>query len=291
MNANMIRPLVRGAYDQQKIRIQTGNRLVANFKAKLGQEPGETEDESLSDDAKKLLQRMRESYRLLGSVVAQFKKTKGEPKPFVGNELISTETELALVEQYMDLEDQERRTFRRLEKLLEVVPIYRDYLQHIRGIGPAMAGVIVSEFDIYKAKYPSSMWMYAGLDVAPDGAGRSRRQEHLIDREYTNTKGEQAVRKSITFNPWLKTKLIGVLATSLLRANNEKYRKIYDDYKHRLENHDKYKEVAKGHRHNMAIRYMVKQFLVDLYAAWKQIEGLPASPTYAEAKLGMKHVA
>jgi len=36
--------LVRGAYDLQKQRIQTGNRIVGNFKAKLGQSPGESED-------------------------------------------------------------------------------------------------------------------------------------------------------------------------------------------------------------------------------------------------------
>ena len=36
--------LVRGAYDIQKLRIQMGNRLVGNFKAKLGQAPSEPED-------------------------------------------------------------------------------------------------------------------------------------------------------------------------------------------------------------------------------------------------------
>lgn len=36
MNNNPLRTLVRGAYDIQKLRIQSGNRIVGNFKAKLG---------------------------------------------------------------------------------------------------------------------------------------------------------------------------------------------------------------------------------------------------------------
>ena len=39
-----LKTIVRGAYDIQKNRIQTGNRLVGNFKAKLGQAPSEKED-------------------------------------------------------------------------------------------------------------------------------------------------------------------------------------------------------------------------------------------------------
>jgi hypothetical protein len=40
-----LRNMVRGAYDLQKLRIQTGNRLVANFRSKLGIK----KDEKLDD--------------------------------------------------------------------------------------------------------------------------------------------------------------------------------------------------------------------------------------------------
>lgn len=288
---NTIRPIIRGAYDQQKLRIQTGNRIVANFKAKLGQVPSETEEESLTDEAQAILSKLRQSYKLIGTAVAEFKKRKGDPKPFVGDELIETTTELALVEQYLDLEDQEKRTFKRVETVLQTLPIYATYLTNVKGIGPAMAGVIVSEIDISLAPRVSNIWSYAGLDVAGDGRGRSRRAEHLIEKEYTDSKGEQQVRKSITFNPFLKTKLIGVLGPSFLRAGNERYRKVYDDYKHRLENHDVHKEKSKGQRHAMATRYMVKQFLLDLYMTWRTLEGLPVSAPYHEDKLGHRHAA
>jgi hypothetical protein len=35
-----LRSMVRGSYDLQKLRIESGNRLVATFKAKLGHKPG-----------------------------------------------------------------------------------------------------------------------------------------------------------------------------------------------------------------------------------------------------------
>lgn len=41
----------------------------------------------------------------------------------------------------------------------------------------------------------------------------------------------------------------------------------------------------------MAMRYMVKRFLVDLYVAWRTIEGLTVEPEYNEGKLGHKHAA
>ena len=54
-NQHDIRVMVRGAYDLQKLRIQIGNRIVGNFKAKLGQAPGESEDESLDAEGKKIM--------------------------------------------------------------------------------------------------------------------------------------------------------------------------------------------------------------------------------------------
>ena len=98
------------------------------------------------------------------------------------------------------------------------------------------------------------------------------------------------MRDSITFNPFLKTKLVGVLAASFLKAGGD-YSKIYNDYKHRLESRDDWKEESKGHRHNAALRYMIKMFLADLYNVARPLAGLPVAPTYQEEKLGRKHSA
>jgi hypothetical protein len=291
MNNRAIRAIVRGAYDLQKLRIQTGLRIVANFKVKLGQSPGERETE-LSTEAKVLLRDLRADYRRLTDGL------KGLPKraDFKPDELISEYAELALVAQYDDLDKAEAKLFGMIEQELQKWPIYTEFLEPIRGIGPTMAGVIVSEIDISKATYPSTLFRLAGLDVVliddPAGIraeGRGRKEDHLVKRQYINKKGEQAERNSITFNPFLKTKLIGVLASSFLRAGENKYAEEYRNYKHRLQTMPAHADKSKGHVHNMALRYMIKRFLIDLYHTWREIEGLEHHPEYADAKLGIKH--
>jgi hypothetical protein len=48
-------------------------------------------------------------------------------------------------------------------------------------------------------------------------------------------------------------------------------------------------EKTKAHINNMAIRYTVKRFLVDLYTAWRTLEGLHVADEYSKAKLGINH--
>lgn len=307
MNNNNLRTIVRGAYDIQKLRIMMGNRIVAQFKAKLGQKPGESEDE-IDEDGQQVLKDLREDFRLMMDGVKGVKLATFKASP-----LISSFTEFVLLQQFMELEESEKRHFANLAKILLEYPVFTGYLQEVKGIGPAMAGVIVSEIDISKVKYVSSLWAYAGIDVAADGAGRSRRKEHLVEREYIDRDGQPAKRMGITFNPFLKTKLMGVLAASFLRVGENPFSKIYNDYKHRLESSPKWADRSKGHRHNAAMRYMIKMFLMELYVKWKEIEGLPAMPPiqasqglparpaidgrparpaiapYHEDKLGLKH--
>jgi hypothetical protein len=149
-NQHDLRVMVRGAYDLQKLRIQMGNRIVGNFKAKLGQAPGESEDESLDAEGKKILNDLRAHYRKITDGV----KTYPRQKSFKGDEVISNYTELCLIGQYVDLESDETRHFTRLGNVLDDYAVYREYLSEVRGIGPAMAGVIISEIDISKAGIP-----------------------------------------------------------------------------------------------------------------------------------------
>lgn len=385
----IIRSMVRGTYDLQGLRVGMGNRIVANFKAKLGLKQDGMSEKQLAKQEKAILDMLREDYKritdgvILEGEEAVYSKLPTERR-FKGGEIISSYAELVLVEGYMNILKDEETGFKRLEKLLVNVPIYTEFLSKVDGLGVQMAGVIISEIDIHEAEYPSSLHKYAGLDVIKVGIytdeagkehkvpawqvseyyeredadpdqpmimhgkyvvkmvdeGRSRKEHALVNRVYMNKDGEEATRKSITFNPFLKTKLIGVLGGSLLKvgtytvdgkkmgAERRKelaeilgfkfdkesdldkgdqvtafllsrgydvvieratYGKIYDDYKNRLENDPRHQEKTPGHRHNMAIRYMVKMLLNDLYNAWRPLEGLPVAPTYAEAKLGLTH--
>lgn len=305
-----IRPVVRGAYDIQKIRIQTGNRVAANFRARLGQAPSERADEALDADKLELLADLKRRHRRITDAIIGHKRrgrrgatteevgvSAGE---FPGDELISTFTDYALVSSYVELESVEEEHFKRLGRALEEVPIWREFLSKVRGVGPAMGGVIVSEIDI-SHPYVSSLWAYAGLDVGPDGRGRSRRREHLVRRKYVDRDGADAERDSITYNPFLKTKLMGVLGPSFLRLASP-YADHYYSYRHRIETDPARvmvdapavgtgapNEWSKMRRHRAATRYMVKRFLADLYVAWRTLEGLPVTEEYSVAKQGHAH--
>ncbi|RPH38336.1 hypothetical protein EHM92_00195 [bacterium] len=294
-----LKSIFSGYYDLQKMRIQAGNRIVANFKLRTGQSTGTPESE-LDKEGKDILERVRKAYDSMADAAADLPRVS----KFVGNEVISEYAELVLADSYMSLMAQEERYFKSIKGIVHKHPFWKHWLKGVSGVGELMALVILALIDIHKAKYPSSLWKYAGLDVGPDGAGRSRQKQHLEEKEYTNRDGELSTRVGITFNPVLKTKLLGVLGPSFLKAGNEKYAKIYYDYRNRLENHPKYKDggtaptkssngkkmpSAKSHRHDMATRYMVKMFLIDLYAAWREFEGLEVSKPYHEEKLGIVH--
>lgn len=279
-----LRILIRGLYDMQKLRVSTGNRIVANFKVRLGQIPGESEDE-LTPKAKEILEDLRKRHERITDAIAESPRRKN----FEGDGIIDNWTEYALIEQYVVLDKNEKRQATRLGKILVGYPVYTEFLADVKGVGPMMSAVIISELDPHKARYPSSFWRYVGLDVAGDGAGRSRRKEHLVDIVYIDKDKKEATRKGITFNPFAKSKLVGVLAESFLRARDNKYADIYYGYKHRLESHPKHKDKAVGHRHKMAMRFMVKAFLADLHVKWRELEGLEVTTRYSEGKLGMEH--
>lgn len=276
---------VRSLYDSQKLRIQLGNRIVASFRDKLGIEPSQAEEGE--PEGKEILDALRAEYdRITDGVVRITKKWKP------ASDLLTSPAEVRLIESYEHMLKSEAAHTKLIKDELDKMPVYHQFLVKVHGCGLLMSAVILSEIDIHKCECASSLWAYAGLDVLVNqegiGEGRCRKEHHLVDKEYTNKKGETIKTRGITFNPFLKTKLVGVLGSSFIKLGGP-YRKIYDDHKHRLENHDRHKEKTKGHRHNMAVRYMIKMFLTDLYVAWRTAEGLPVRPSYQEEKLGHKH--
>src|SRR5277367_4148717 len=100
-NIRLLKLMVRGSYDLQKLRIQTALRLYANFRDKLksdGSEDGEKEeiDGELSANAVKVFDQLKASYRRLTDGIARNRTIPSE-KGFVGDEVISTFTELVLL--------------------------------------------------------------------------------------------------------------------------------------------------------------------------------------------------
>jgi hypothetical protein len=289
----ILRAMVRGAYDLQMLRMQMGLRLCANFRAKLKKREGEPElDEEtgeLSEEALEIIVELKKSYRRLTEGVAKH-RTLPARKGFIGDDLISTHDELTLIDHYLTVEAAETKGFRGMQGTLDTIPIYTEYLAHQRGIGPAMAACLIAGgFDIHIARYVSSFWKYSGMDLGPDGMGRSRRKEHLVERKYINRHGKEATRMGVTYNPWLKTKLLGVLAGSFLRSGSP-WRAHYDAYKHRLVSDPgrqkvtlaEYKRMHAADEdtsqvwppnriHKASSRYMVKMFLAEFWAKWRAL--------------------
>ena len=255
-----IRQIVRSCYDLQKMRIAMGLRLVSIYRERdLGNVTEESE--SFAD---KVMAELKTDYARITDSVAKNIIEEGEdkiptPKKFKPQGRIETYPDLLMAKMYFDLLKMETGHFKNLEKALKEFPIFTEFLSTIPGVGVQMAGVIISEIDISKSRYPSSVHKYAGLDTVVVGYytnakgeekqisgedvekfyesndletqmlaegkypvyfkqhGRSRKTSSLVTREYTSKTGEVAYKQSITYNPWLKTKLIGVLGPSFLK--------------------------------------------------------------------------
>lgn len=297
----LLRAMVRGAYDLQLLRMQSGLRLCANLRAKLG--PIDEDDPEAAESAIKLIK--AEYRRLCDGITSEKGRVSMAKLDFTGSAIISSAAEFALVDSYIALEKQEAKQFRDLTGTLEDIPIYIEYLSSVVGIGPAMAGVLIAYLNPREARHISAFWKYAGLDVAADGAGRSRRDEHLVEREYIDKHGDLKTRMGVTYNPFLKTKCMGVLGPSFLRSGSP-WREVYDGYKHRIVSDPArikvtvtiWKQMRKagevdlkrywtpGRIHMASTRYMVKMFLQDFWVKWRTLEGLPVTVPYAQGKLG-----
>ena len=104
--------------------------------------------------------------------------------------------------------------------------------------------------------------------------------------EYIDKDGNKAMKRGLTYNPIVKTKLMGVLTGCLLKAQDPTYATIYYDYRSRLDNSPRYNDSSDYHKSMMAQRYMIKQFLRNLWTTWRQLEGLEVDEPYEVAKLG-----
>ena len=283
-----LKMMVKNIYQIQKLRIQIGLRIVAMFKKKLGILPGQKEDSPDIDDmSKEMLEELKTEYDLITDAIVDNIRNKHKVETYKTSRYIKTYAEYALVNSYFSIRDDEAVLFKALERPLLEFEIYNSFLSKVKGCGPAMAAIIISTIDIHKATYASTIHAYAGLDVAADGKGRGKTKAHLVKREYTDAEGKLQLKDSVTFNPFLKTKLLAVLGGAFLKCGSP-YRQSYDNYKHRLQNRVDTKDFTKGHIHNMAIRYMVKRFLADLYENWRALENLPVYNPYEADKLGMK---
>ena len=234
-----------------------------------------------------------------------------------GNEIQLHEVDQVILEnRAKELLIAEKAALRDVQDHLKTMLFYTEILSdksRFKGLGPTMAGVILSEFDIAREDTASQMWAFAGL--APVPAQRCKKCNHLVEPVKDGEGFKHAVKKEahcgvdvlqrsaiydsgksmrpkrgekLPYNAFLKTKLVGVLGPCLIKANSP-WRKLYDDYKHRKASAGW--GTGDAHRHHAAIRYMVKQLLLAIWKDWRAFEDLPVRPSYQEEKLGHTHEA
>jgi hypothetical protein len=216
------------------------------------------------------------------------------------------------------LDHVERVAEKELKRHLRGYPIYEQWLTKQPGIGTKISGVIVAAVNIERCETVSQLWAYCGLSVVEGHSQRRVKGQKANYNPWLKSKlikvmGDNLIRYS-------KLDEDGTYVRSTTKKpieRTEAWRHFYDDYKHRKQSMrvpvcmacdgkgkvEKKKKCANcegtggpapwgksdGHRHNAARRYMVKQFMQELWMKWREIEGLEITVPYAEAYLDMKH--
>lgn len=164
---------------------------------------------------------------------------------------------LTLARESQQIEEQ----FKDIMEIVEYEPIYREYLQHVNGVGGTLAARLIHQFG-YCEDFDrvSELWSYSGL--AP-GQKRER--------------GE-----TLGYNPKAKTLGWMVADCMVKQGDRSDYRTaFYDPYKRkqlrRMERADDMTEEqldqqpwtppqSQGHANNRAMRYLAKKFLKHYWA-------------------------
>lgn len=151
-----------------------------------------------------------------------------------------------------------------------------DWLKTVKGIGPVLAGLLVSETNIEECTTVSKMWAWWGLD--PESKGSSYRRSRV-----SKVVGESLLRKRSKpyYAAYLRYK------TTKEHTMVEPCMACNGSGKHGDDSCANCAGTGKGpwgksqnHRHAAARRYMVKRFLADLWRVWRIREGLPCPEPY-----------
>lgn len=215
-----------------------------------------------------------------------------------------TDRDREIFTSYYDLAFQQEQTIEKwIIQELKEYQVYTEYLKNIKGVGPMLAAIIIAEYDIYRATTVSKMWQFTGLNpgmvYGKKIVGTGSKKKIVTTEELI--RGDKKTAGYLSpYNSWLRTKMCGVLAGSFLKSKSPYARYYYnlhmsqDGIKKgfplgRLDIEDKWKDESEGHRSNAAKRYMIKMFLKDLYAAWRELEWLEVRRPYQEEYLGHTH--
>lgn len=281
-----LRQGIREYYVYQRLRILQGQSLLANFMAGMKIKPSEIKPTPEKRRAKSILKTFEEEYyrKTHGLAIKEVEVRKILKQEFA---FVRGDAEAQFAINYINLLKMEKKAYTFLYKLIEPFPLWTDFLQYIPEIGPASAGSMAVYLDPRKANYPTSYWKFCGYDVVDDIA-RGRGKDHLINVAYKDRHGEWKVKKSITYNAFMK-KRMNSLSVVISSRSDCPYSILYKNYLNRLEQRFDLKGREESWLKSMARRYPIKILLIEVWMKSRDLLGLPLVAPWHEAKLGYGH--
>lgn len=266
MDTREIRVITRTLYQMQGLRIRTGNRIAALYRAKAGVSlhPSQIQGKEVAATLKALLLEHEEISNLMAGTTQYMYFTHVS---FLHDGMITTPFEFNIIGRYREMIDIEKKTLKYLQAGVRKNKLWKEFFKGVPGCGEQMAAVCITELRAEKAPTPSSFWAYAGLDVV-NGKGRNNSPGHMVETMYVDKRGNRKRGRRLSYNPILKGKLVGVLSKTMLM---EKHGKYYDKY---YQTRDKIKVTDSARADLMAKRVILKAFLKDLWLKWRELEGL-----------------
>lgn len=157
---------------------------------------------------------------------------------------------------------EEKNVTVKLAKALEDLDVYTEILKQVEGMGPAIAGPIISRIiDIRRFATDSKLKAYCGVHVMPDGTFPRRRRGVVANwpgalRQALFNFGDQCVRR--------KESQWGLYYRSMKVRLREKHPEVIVV--------DGKKKYTNGHIHKMAIWRTLTRFVEWLFREWWKLE-------------------
>lgn len=212
----------------------------------------------------------------------------------------------------VDLQETAKRNTKRAVQLkaamlreLRKIPIYREWLRHVFGIGDAgsvIAAYLVAEIEIARCVKPSGLRRFCGMAVV-DG-----RLERPVKGQKNAYSKEMRTRLFQMFTTLWKARM--VKSKDRPNGTTSKYLEIWENYMHGAWQTGRITDLgvdktnkpigkiitatgnvvsARGFVFSTGWHKAADIFLNDLYTVWRSLEGLPVWPTYSEWVTGFKH--
>lgn len=192
--------------------------------------------------------------RQINRIVA---RTLQKPKPTV--EEVKEHAPAVLMDMRMVPHKAKLAYERQITKMVEALPVWREWGAQVRGFGPLSMGAIIGEAgNLSDFDNPAKLWKFMGMALI-DG----ERQRKCADKEKAIRHGYCPRRRSVMF----------VMGENLIRAGGD-YKALYDARKvHEQQTVEASGvERSKMHIHLRAKRYIEKRLLRDLWRAWRDQE-------------------